>query len=68
MTTTNDKPISQLLGLLNEHRKYVWIAVIIASYALLGSNQAVEKRPDENIQMKVTLSVGSKSNGVKDEA
>ncbi len=36
MTTTSDKPITRLLGLLNKHRKYVWTAVIIASYALLG--------------------------------
>ena len=36
MTTTNNKPITRLLGLLNKHRKYVWITVIIASYALLG--------------------------------
>ncbi len=36
MTTTNDKPVTRLLGLLNKHRKYVCTAVIIASYALLG--------------------------------
>ena len=36
MTTTSDKPISGLPWLADKHRKYVWIAVIIASYALLG--------------------------------
>ena len=36
MTTTSDKPITRIIRLLNEHLKYVWIAVIIASYALLG--------------------------------
>jgi len=36
VTRTSDKPITRLLRLLNKHRKYVWIAVIIASYALLG--------------------------------
>ena len=36
MTTTSDKPISGLPWLADKHRKYAWIAVIIASYALLG--------------------------------
>ena len=36
MTTTSDKPITRLLRLLDKHRKYAWIAVIITSYALLG--------------------------------
>jgi len=36
VTTTSDKPITRLLGLLNKHRKFVWTAVIIGSYALLG--------------------------------
>lgn len=39
----------------------------LANRITLGSNQAVEKRSDEKIQMKVTLSVGSKSSGVEDE-
>lgn len=28
--------MTRIISLLNKHRKYVWIAVIIASYALLG--------------------------------
>jgi len=36
VTTSNDKPISQIPGLLKEHRRYVWIAAIVASYAFLG--------------------------------
>jgi len=140
VTTTSDKPITRLLGLLNKHRKFVWTAVIIGSYALLGfflapwlvkkyavetygemyaaelrineveinpfvlslrvvelelldpvgdpvvraailasdasldkritlgSNQAVEKKSDENIQLRVTLSVGSESGGEENDA
>ena len=64
---------AELIVLATERKENTRAAILandesLAVRIILGSNQAVEKKSDENIQLKVTLSVGSKSNGVNDEA
>jgi hypothetical protein len=63
---------AELIVLATERKENTRAAILANDASLensitLGSNQAVEKKSDENIQLRVTLSVGSKSNGVEDE-
>jgi hypothetical protein len=63
---------AELIVLATERKENTRAAILATDESLqnritLGSNQAMEKRSDENIQLKVTLSVGSKAPGVEDE-
>jgi len=62
---------AELIVLATERKENTRAAILANDESLgnritLGSNQAVEKRSDENIQLRVTLSVGSKPSGVED--
>jgi len=64
---------AELIVLATERKENTRAAILANDESLgnritLGSNQAVETRSDENIQLKVILSVGSKSPGVEDES
>jgi len=63
---------ADLIVLATERKENTRSAILANDESLenritLGSNQAVEKKSDEMIQLRVTLSVGAKSNGVEDE-